>query len=253
MLLLSLISTGSPSGHAMVTSAVLCILALHVMSSLKETILLQTHLLLRYFTTVTVWSLFLTVVSLVSVSRIFLATHFPHQVVQGTVIGVILAFFVRKNISKLLKVAYSFSYCAAFSLALVAITLVSHVILSFLVYDPSISVMKAKKWCIKASYIHLDTTPFYALVRDSGATLGLGIAFTVIRLILKTRENNWRGFQTTLLTGSLKIPLSLFVLQLLEVISLPKSHPTLFYSAGFIRYSLISVVVILIVPSIVLL
>ncbi|XP_022787197.1 glucose-6-phosphatase 3-like [Stylophora pistillata] len=242
---------GSPSGHAMVTSAVLCLLVLHVMSSLKGTILFQTHLLLRYFTTVIVWSFFVIVLSLVSVSRIFIATHFPHQVLQGTVIGVILAFFVRKNISKLLKITYSFSYCAAFSLAMVTITLVSHFILSILVYDPSISVMKAKKWCMKASYIHLDTTPFYALVRDSGATLGLGIAFTVMRLILRTREIIWRGFQAALLTGSLKINLSVFVLQLLEVISLPKSHPLLFYFAGFIRCSLIPVVVIFIVPSIV--
>ena len=237
----------------MVTSAVLCLLMLQLTSSLMETILHQAHFLCRFLITLTIWSMFLIVLSLVSVSRIFIATHFPHQVVQGTVAGVIVAFVVRKYNSKLLKVSHSVSYCAVCSLALVTITLAAHFILSILVYDPSISVTKAKKWCVKPSYIHLDTTPFYALVRDCGASIGFGISFAILGFVFRTRANNWRGFQTTLLTGSLKVLLSIFMLQLLEAIPLPKSHPLIFYGAGYVRCAIIPVVVIFIVPSIVLL
>lgn len=106
----------------------------------------------------------------------------------------ILVFFVRKNIFKLLKVVYFFFYCVVFFLVLVVIILVLYVIFLFFVYDFLILVMKVKKWCIKVSYIYLDIILFYVLVRDFGVILGLGIVFIVIRLIFKIRENNWRGF-----------------------------------------------------------
>ena len=67
--------------------------------------------------------------------------------------------------------------------------------------------------------------------------------------------NNWRGlstFQVPLLSRSLKIILSVFLLQLLEAISLPKSNSLLFYVAGYGRCTLIPVIVILFVSMIVL-
>lgn len=243
----------------MVTSAVLCLFVVWLMTSLKKTFLRQAHFFSRFIITTTVWSVLLIILALVSVSRIFIATHFPHQVVMGTVIGIIVASAVKKYNSILLKISHSVLHCAVCSVTLIATTLVCYFVLSILVYDPSISVSKAQKWCIKPSYIHLDTTPFYALVRDSGATLGLGISFAIIAFAFRTRRNNnnyyWRGLsniQMQLLSTSLKIPLSILLLQLLEVISLPKTSPLLFYVAGYVRCTIIPVIVIFIVPTIVL-
>lgn len=239
----------------MVTSAVLCLLVLWLMKSLKENFLCQAHILSRFIITAKIWSVLFTVLSMVSLSRVFIATHFPHQVILGTVIGVFVASSIRKYSSMLLKVSRSVSFCAICSIALIAATLLSHFVLSMFVYDPSISVTKAQKWCIKPSYVHLDTTPFYALVRDSGATLGLGISFVIVGFAQRAGMNNWRSLrtiQTSLLSGSLKIILSVFLLQLLEIISLSKSSPLLFYVSGYCRSALIPVVVIFVVPMIVI-
>lgn len=153
----------------------------------------------------------------------------------------------------LINMSVSVRYCALCSLLLVTTTLASYLFLSFLVYDPSISVTKAQKWCIKPSYIHLDTTPFYAMVRDSGATLGLGISVGIVSSAV--RGGNWRGLrvgvgQLSLLSASFKVVLSILLLQLLEAISLPKSSPLLFYVAGYVRCAFIPIIVILIVPMI---
>ena len=238
----------------MVTSAVLCLVVLWLMNSLRET-LHQAHFLNRFIITTTIWSILLTILSLVSLSRVFIATHFPHQVILGTVIGLLVACTVRKHSSALFEVSQSVFYCTVCSIGLILSTLSSHFILSVLIYDPSISVTKAQKWCVKPSYIHLDTTPFYALVRDSGVALGLGISFSIVRSVTRAGMNNQRGLrsvQIPLLSKSLKIILSVFLLQLLEALSLPKSNALLFYVAGYARCALIPIIIIFVVPMIAL-
>ena len=238
----------------MVTSAVLCLVSLWLMNLLRE-MLHHTHFFSRFIITTTIWSVLLTILCLVSLSRVFIATHFPHQVILGTILGLLVACTVRKHSSVVFEISCSVLYCIVCSIVLVVTTSASHFVLSVLIYDPSISVTKAQKWCVKPSFVHLDTTPFYALVRDAGAVLGLGISFHIVGSVTRTKMNNWRGlstFQVPLLSRSLKIILSVFLLQLLEAISLPKSNPLLFYVAGYGRCTLIPVIVILFVPMIVL-
>ena len=244
---------GSPSGHSMITSAVLCLLVSWLLNSLRENLLCNMSILGRLIVNLSLWAVLMIILIFVSVSRVFIATHFPHQVIMGTVIGLILALVVKNYKTVLINISGSVRYCALCSLTLVTTTLASYLFLSFLVYDPSISVTKAQKWCIKPSYIHLDTTPFYAMVRDSGATLGLGISVGIVSSAL--RGGNWRGLrvgvgQLSLLSASLKVMLSILLLQLLEVISLPKSSALLFYVAGYVRCAFIPIIVILIVPII---
>lgn len=236
----------------MVTSAVLCLVSLWLMNSLRE-MLHHVHFFSRFIIATTIWSVLLTILCLVSLSRVFIATHFPHQVILGTIFGLLVACTVRKHSSLVFEMSCSVLYCIVCSIVLVVTTLASHFVLSVLIYDPSISVTKAQKWCVKPSFVHLDTTPFYALVRDAGAVLGLGISFHIV--VTRARMNNWRGlntFQAPLISRSLKIILSVFLLQLLEAISLPKSNPLLFYVAGYGICTLIPVIVILFVPMIVL-
>lgn len=44
--------------------------------------------------------------------------------------------------------------------------------------DPAWSISRAIKWCAKREYIHVDTTPFYSMMRYSGAAFGLGLGLT---------------------------------------------------------------------------
>lgn len=237
----------------MITSAVLCLLFSWLLNSLRENFLCNMSILGRLIVTLSLWAVLMIILVFVSVSRVFIATHFPHQVIMGTVIGLILALVVQNYKTVLINMSVSVRYCALCSLLLVTTTLASYLFLSFLVYDPSISVTKAQKWCIKPSYIHLDTTPFYAMVRDSGATLGLGISVGIVSSAV--RGGNWRGLrvgvgQLSLLSASFKVVLSILLLQLLEAISLPKSSPLLFYVAGYVRCAFIPIIVILIIPMI---
>ena len=47
-------------------------------------------------------------------------------------------------------------------------------------FDPDWSVQKALKWCQKKSWVYLDTTPFCALARLSGAALALALGVTSV-------------------------------------------------------------------------
>ena len=125
-------SSGSPSGHAMVTSAVSCLLVFWLMNSQKETVLRQAQFWGRFFITVTVWCVLFTILVLVSVSRVFIATHFPHQVFLGIVIGLIVASVVKNCNLLLMEVSRSAIYCAICSLALIGTTLLAYFTLSFL-------------------------------------------------------------------------------------------------------------------------
>lgn len=238
----------------MITSAVLCLLVSWLLDSIQENLLCNMSILGKLIVKLSLWVALMIILIFVSVSRVFIATHFPHQVIMGTVIGLIVALVVKNYKTVLINMSGSVRYCALCSLTLVTSTFASYLFLSFLVYDPSISVAKAQKWCIKPSYIHLDTTPFYAMVRDSGATLGLGISVGSVSSAVRGR-GNWPGLhvgigQLSSLSASLKVTLSILLLQLLEVISLPKSSPLLFYVAGYVRCAFIPIVVILIVPLI---
>lgn len=42
--------------------------------------------------------------------------------------------------------------------------------------DPQWSVKLAFKWCIAPEYIHVSTTPIFALTRDCGTALGLALS-----------------------------------------------------------------------------
>jgi hypothetical protein len=43
--------------------------------------------------------------------------------------------------------------------------------------DPGWSVRLAKRYCANAAWVYVDTTPFYALVRYGGASLGLAAVY----------------------------------------------------------------------------
>lgn len=246
--------SGSPSGHAMVTSAVFCLVVLWFTHLLREKVQHQLHPNSSLLLNVTAWSVLFVILSLVSLSRVFIATHFPHQVLLGTIIGLIVATVVKHHKSLLIRISHSAVFCVFFSLSVIGATLFTYLVLAALVYNPSTSVAKAKKWCVNSSYVHLDTTPFYALVRDCGVTAGIGISQSLFSLLTKKIKKSLRDskmrVQTPLYLQTLKFILSILLLQLLKIIPLPNSNSLLFYMAGYVRCSFIPIVVIFIVPSI---
>ena len=239
----------------MVTSAILFLMLPAITKSLNGKLLVQAHNIYKIIGTIAIWSVFLVGLCFVSISRVFIATHFPHQVLLGAGLGALVTYTMQKFKTTQLFVSRSLLHSVLVSVALIAIGLSSYKLLSVISYDPSVSVKKAQKWCVNPSYIHVDTTPFYVLVRDAGTTLGMGIAFSFIKMIFKPKcpiandcVFNIPGSHT-LNSRVFKCLLSVVILKITEFIVLPKSKSSLFYAMGYAKGSLTPVIVIFIVPA----
>ncbi|GFR66951.1 glucose-6-phosphatase, partial [Elysia marginata] len=153
---------GSPSGHAMITSSVWYILVSDF---------LYYKQVQSVFIKVLCWALFLLLMCAVSLSRLFIAAHFPHQVFAGILTGVILGQALNSVSTSALKSSHYIAVSAGLScLAWAIYTLIQAVGM-----DPMWSVTLAIKWCAYKEWIHLDTTLFYSLVRDVSSLTGLGV------------------------------------------------------------------------------
>ncbi|EDO32068.1 predicted protein [Nematostella vectensis] len=236
---------GSPSGHVMVTASVLCTLMPAITAKLCKLFRVSTSSLTLISVTIqsVCWLIFIAILVVVSVSRVFIATHFPHQVILGALIGILLSLLVqREQVSKITDLIPCI--CVAFFLAVTALFL--YVGLSFVVFDPSLSITKAQQWCADPKYIHLDTTPFYSLVRDIGVVVGVGVSHLLIKIWSQEDPSNDSKSNFKRLIQSF---LSVACLQLLEQMGLPLWNRILFYCAGFIKNVLLVVIIVFVVPS----
>ena len=248
---------GSPSGHSMVTAAVFFIIFTNLKQSIQRCNSIKRYERLNILITLLCWLAFTFLLILVSFSRVFIATHFPHQVVLGALCGVGMAHCLKS--SKLSRET-RLLYCLALSVGLFGSTVLLHKLLSMAIYDPSVTIQKAQKWCVNPSYIHLNTTPFYALVRDLGAVLGVGISYSIINKL----SQNIAYFKNVLL-ASMEEPkactvatniferfanglVSLILLQLVESVPISQSNWMFFYIAGYVRNVVNVLLVMVLVP-----
>uniref|UniRef100_A0A915L015 glucose-6-phosphatase n=1 Tax=Romanomermis culicivorax TaxID=13658 RepID=A0A915L015_ROMCU len=226
---------GSPSGHAMLTSAIWYIILWAytrcvVLYSKKRTTL-----------TISIWTLYLTLFSLVSVSRLFIAAHFPHQVIAGGISGLAVGWYFTK-IPILRFEPERFLQILA-GMAFFAFVVYSGLIIFGI--DPSWSIQHAQKWCENPKWIHLSTTPLSSLFRDSGAVVGLALARwwepDLVSNLFMHRDG--REIVTALI--------SFVCVQICAFFPLFSPNLLVYYLCVFSKYVLISFVAIAIVPKIV--
>lgn len=186
------------------------------------------------------WSLYTLMLISVSLSRVYLACHFPHQCIGGALLGLIIAWFVCEHLP--IERLTSGHFCAA-TLIMFTSALGTYAFLGSLGFDPLWSVEKATRWCIKKEYIHLDTTPFFSMMRYLGFCLGSGLAFDYSR----SDEIDWNkaksskfGFSTLMSKRLLAGLISIIFGQLLLSIPGPKGNLNLFYAISFVIYSIFS-------------
>ncbi|CAH1772797.1 unnamed protein product [Owenia fusiformis] len=220
---------GSPSGHAMVTSAVWFVMVSSVLHYAIEK-----H---RAVWSVLLWTWFSVFMLCVSVSRCFIATHFPHQVLAGTFTGILLAWVVCTQIStnKLQLKHYVIT-----SLWLLVSSLGVYSLLQQLGVDPAWSISKASRWCARPEWIHLDTTPLFALMRDAGQILGLGIGVCLIKEPILSSIGKL-----------LCIPITIGLTLTSEQIKVPVvSSTVIFYTMALYKHTMLPIVVVGVVPRI---
>ncbi|KAF7248206.1 Glucose-6-phosphatase 2 [Varanus komodoensis] len=231
---------GSPSGHAMGSSCVWYIMvsaALRYTARQKDKSAINLHRLTWSF----LWSVFWIIQISVCVSRVFIATHFPHQVILGVIAGMLVAEAFEHTPA--IQTASLKTYIQT-NVFLFVSALGFYLVLKFIDIDLLWSVPKAKKWCANPEWINIDTTPFAGLVRSLGALFGLGLSINSDMFIISHQGKH--GYKASF--RILCIATSLATLQLYNVIKLPIHTEYLFYIFSFCKSAAIPFTVVALVP-----
>lgn len=244
---------GSPSGHAMVTATVWYILIdaylngelnLLAHSSNKATLTNENNNnIIRYTAdnlTKLSWSMYAIILVLVSLSRVYLACHFPHQCLCGAILGVLVAKVVQQiPLERLNKRHFALATVFMFATAMG-----TYALLRSLGVDPLWTVNKALRWCAKKEYIMLDTTPFFSMIRYLAFCLGAGLAFDSSKLQTTAQAPPQNHLTVSDGAGHLLLVRRIIAAgasiafgQFLLSLPIPKSDIILFYVISFIMYT----------------
>uniref|UniRef100_A0A8C6Q8B6 Glucose-6-phosphatase n=1 Tax=Nothobranchius furzeri TaxID=105023 RepID=A0A8C6Q8B6_NOTFU len=226
---------GSPSGQAMGS---LCVWYVMIASALNfarpssvSSVRSLFHLLRSFL-----WMAFWVVEMTVCISRVFIATHLPHQVLLGLAAGMLVA-----EVFDHIPLIYnaSLKLYLQTNILLLSFTVCFYVLLKLLDFDPLWSVAKAKRWGANPDWIHLDTTPFAGLWRNVGALFGLGLAVSSGKLVPIRKGEN--GSQT--IYKLMCMTASLTFLQLYDLIKMPTHGEAPFYMLSFCKSAAVPVCV----------
>ncbi|XP_035532464.1 glucose-6-phosphatase 2-like isoform X3 [Morone saxatilis] len=231
---------GSPSGHAMGSSCVWYVMITSALNFTKtsSSTLTSVQSFQRWSC---LWMAFWVIQISVCVSRVFIATHFPHQVVLGLLAGMLVAEafdHIPSVYNASLKVylqtnVFLFSFAVCFYLIFKSTDI-----------DLLWSVAKAKKWCANPDWIHLDTTPFAGLVRNLGALFGLGLAVNSRMFIQSCKGKNGYKARFKLMC----VAATLTSLQLYDLIKIPTHSEVLFYVLSFCKSASVPLGVVAVIP-----
>lgn len=252
---------GHPSGHAMVTAAVWYIIfnsITQVLSSssntseLKDETSSQSIIPLNKSTLqakLSIWTLYVLLLATVSVSRVFLGCHFPHQCIAGAMLGLLVAKYISGLETKALHfiITSIFLFTTAFGI---------FGLLQVVGLDPAWTIKLATTHCVKREYIHLDTAPFFSIMRYCGFALGcgLGLMFPLKDISRQIEMNSCDGGEVLVTEDkklnnplssrniswfSIKMIMVLLMARLVDNPGLFVSHANLalFYSSSFLAYT----------------
>ncbi|NWH30586.1 G6PC2 phosphatase, partial [Chloropsis hardwickii] len=231
---------GSPSGHAMGSS---CVWYVMVTAALSYTVKWKdkSAITLHRLTWSFLWSIFWIIQISVCISRVFIATHFPHQVVLGVFAGILVAEAFEHTPA--IQTADLRMYIKT-NLFLFIFALGFYLSLKLLDIDLLWSVPKAKKWCANPDWINIDTTPFAGLVRNLGALFGLGLGINSEMFITSCKGKNSCKISFRILC----IAASLATLQLYNFVKIPTHTEYLFYILSFCKSAAMPLTVVALVP-----
>ncbi|XP_054609235.1 glucose-6-phosphatase a, catalytic subunit, tandem duplicate 1 [Dunckerocampus dactyliophorus] len=222
---------GSPSGHAMGAAGVWYVMVTALLAIAAEK---RCPPSLYTVLQVLLWGLMVLLVLLVCMSRVYMAAHFPHQVIAGIVAGVLVAEAVSG-----VKWIYSaslrtYTFTAAF---LISFAVGFYLMLKAVGVDLLWTLEKAQRWCTKAEWVHLDTTPFASLLRNTGSLLGLGVG-----LSLHSPRKTSCAFKTVCIVASLAL------LRLLDAWTFSSENLVAFYCLSFSKSAVALLIPTAVVP-----
>ncbi|KAM6979201.1 glucose-6-phosphatase 2-like [Tautogolabrus adspersus] len=234
---------GNPSGHAMGSSCVWYVMITSALnfsrpsSTVTSVQSFQRFCLLKSC----LWMVFWIIQISVGISRVFIATHFPHQVVLGLLAGMLVA-EVFDHIPSLYNASLKAYLHTNIFLFCVAVGF--YLLLQSMDINLLWSVTKAKKWCANPDWIHLDTSPFAGLVRNLGALFGLGLAVNSQMFVQSCKGKNAYNSKFKLMC----VTATLTSLKLYDLIKMPTHTELLFYILSFCKSASVPFGVVAVIP-----
>lgn len=153
---------GTPSGHITIASMAFYVLASATAKKLGE--LNRLHIK-------RVWIIYGIIMFLLGISRAFIAAHFIHQCILGLISGLPFG----KIINEMKLQYFKWHHYVIITVSFLGSILALELLLMAMGVDVTWTMQLAQKWCMKKSWVHVATTPYYVMWRFSGATLGLGL------------------------------------------------------------------------------
>ncbi|XP_071584794.1 glucose-6-phosphatase catalytic subunit 1 isoform X1 [Heliangelus exortis] len=238
---------GSPSGHAMGAAGVYYVMVTALLSAAtgkKQSKTLKYWMCLpapHRVLWMVLWTGFWAVQVCVCLSRVFIAAHFPHQVIVGVISGMAVAksfqhihFIYSASLRRYLGITFFlFSFALGFYLLLRVVNV-----------DLLWTLEKARKWCAHPEWVHIDTTPFASLIRNLGILFGMGLALNSHMYLESCRGK--QGQQLPFRLGC--IVTSLLVLHLFDAFKPPSHMQLLFYLLSFCKSAAVPLATVGLIP-----
>ncbi|EFB24211.1 hypothetical protein PANDA_020457, partial [Ailuropoda melanoleuca] len=229
---------GSPSGHAMGTAGVYYVMVTSTLTIFRG----KKKPTYRFrCLNIILWLAFWAVQLNVCLSRIYLAAHFPHQVVAGVLSGIAVAETFRHTQS-IYNASLKKYFLITFFLFSFAIGF--YLLLKGLGVDLLWTLEKAKRWCERPEWVHIDTTPFASLLKNLGTLFGLGLALnsSMYRESCKGRLGKWSLFRVSC------IVVSLILLHLFDSLKPPSQVELIFYALSFCKSAAVPLASVSLIP-----
>ncbi|KAK6183359.1 hypothetical protein SNE40_010858 [Patella caerulea] len=218
---------GSPSGHCMVTSAVIYIIV--------SDFLYYTNIK-SFAIKLLCWSGYVVLLMLVCLSRCFIAAHFPHQVIAGTLVGVLIGMVM----NKISTTNLSLPHYLVTSLALLSGGVGTFYIIQSMDLDPFWSISKAERRCANPEWIHLDSSLFFSIVRDFSSLIGLGLGLSL---------TSTTGVKFSPVFTPVQIVVSLALTLGSDWVQLPNDPVIYFYLSASLKFIVIFICVVAVIPK----
>uniref|UniRef100_A0A674BT41 Glucose-6-phosphatase catalytic subunit 1a, tandem duplicate 1 n=1 Tax=Salmo trutta TaxID=8032 RepID=A0A674BT41_SALTR len=164
------------------------------------------------FLQVGLWMLLCTVELLVCMSRVYMAAHFPHHVISGVITGLASSWIYRASLKK-------YFYTTVF---LLSFAVGFYVLLKALGVDLLWTLEKAQKLCVRAEWVHMDSTPVASLLRNMDTLIGLGLG---VHSLLYTES--MKNSSTPYRPGCISV--SLLLLQIKDGLMFSSRNQATFY------------------------